>query len=361
MTSFPRALIVEDDPSWQQILSELLTDCGLAVDVASTLSEALLLLKAQSHRVAVVDLSLSPGEYANSDGLQVLDAIRQLDPNCRAILLTGFATVEVAVAALSEYGAFSFLRKETFHRGKFRELVLRALASAPVSTSTATSAGLSRPLPSTLPASSESLRERALIVEDDAGWRNLLAEMLIDCGFQVRACASFGEALAFLRRETYDLAIIDLSLSGSLSRLWESDSPGEELEGYRLLAGIHAAGTPIIIVSGIASADEIQRAYAEQPIFAYLEKQTFERTNFLHLVEEARKSRRDGSRLETLTERERQVLELLAQGLTNKEIAQRLVITTNTVKRHLKSIFEKLGVHTRSAAAAKAVKEKGGG
>ena len=41
--------------------------------------------------------------------------------------------------------------------------------------------------------------------------------------------------------------------------------------------------------------------------------------------------------------------------MTNKEIAETLVITTNTVKRHLKAVFEKLDVHTRSAAAAKAI------
>ena len=52
------------------------------------------------------------------------------------------------------------------------------------------------------------------------------------------------------------------------------------------------------------------------------------------------------------------MLNLLAQGLTNKEIAEKLVITTNTVKRHLKAIFEKLDVHTRAAAVAIATKSK---
>jgi len=72
-------------------------------------------------------------------------------------------------------------------------------------------------------------------------------------------------------------------------------------------------------------------------------------------VAEARAARRVGSELDALTEREREVLDLLAQGMTNKEIAEALVITTNTVKRHLKAIFEKLEIHTRSAAAAKAI------
>jgi RNA polymerase sigma factor (sigma-70 family) len=58
--------------------------------------------------------------------------------------------------------------------------------------------------------------------------------------------------------------------------------------------------------------------------------------------------------LATLTPREREVLDLLAQGLTNKEIAEALVISDNTVKRHLKAIFAKLDVSTRAAAAARA-------
>jgi len=53
-----------------------------------------------------------------------------------------------------------------------------------------------------------------------------------------------------------------------------------------------------------------------------------------------------------LTERERQVLELVAQGQTNKEIAASLSIAENTVRAHLRNILDKLHVHNRLQAAA---------
>src|SRR5687767_14178049 len=131
MATILRALVVEDDGSWRQILSEILSDCGLEVDIAANLDEAALSLKSHAHRVAVVDLSLSPNDHNNYDGLRVLDAVRRLDPNCRAILLTGFATVELAVTSLTDYGAFTFLRKESFHRSQFRDIINRVLLTAP--------------------------------------------------------------------------------------------------------------------------------------------------------------------------------------------------------------------------------------
>jgi DNA-binding NarL/FixJ family response regulator len=52
-----------------------------------------------------------------------------------------------------------------------------------------------------------------------------------------------------------------------------------------------------------------------------------------------------------LTDREVEVLRLLARGLTNKEIASALVISTKTAGHHVQHLFEKLGVTTRAAAA----------
>lgn len=56
----------------------------------------------------------------------------------------------------------------------------------------------------------------------------------------------------------------------------------------------------------------------------------------------------------TLTEREREVLTLLDEGCTQKEIAQRLYLSPNTVRRHLQNVYEKLGVTNKTLAVKKA-------
>ena len=58
--------------------------------------------------------------------------------------------------------------------------------------------------------------------------------------------------------------------------------------------------------------------------------------------------------LEPLTRREQEVLELLAQHLTAEEVAQQLVISAYTVKRHRANIYQKLGVNRRRDALAAA-------
>jgi DNA-binding NarL/FixJ family response regulator len=256
------------------------------------------------------------------------------------------------VTALTRLGVFTVLRKEVFRRSAFRQAVHQALASMP--------GGISEPAlpltrqPSEKEAGSSGALGAALVVEDDAGWRGILAELLADAGYRVRLCAGFGEALGGLRRDKPSLAVIDLSLAGGQNEAARKMGPGQELEGARLLVSLRAAGVPAIVVSGISNPAEIERMYQELGVFAYIEKQNFDRRNFLQAVQEVGMRRQPPGELDVLTDREREVLKLVGQGLTNKEIADRLVISTNTVKRHLKAIFEKLNIHTRSAAAAKA-------
>lgn len=62
------------------------------------------------------------------------------------------------------------------------------------------------------------------------------------------------------------------------------------------------------------------------------------------------------SAIQTLTERENEILDLLAQGLSNKMIATQLYLSVRTVEGHLANIYSRLGVHSRTEAMLMAVK-----
>lgn len=354
MADKQRALVVDDDRSWMAIIREILEDSGLVVDTADNLPNALALVD-HAHRLAVIDLSLNERDHHNQEGLRILQELRRRDPQCATLLLTGYATVELAVNAIKQYGAHDVMRKEVFSRSDFRKIVAQVLSSSPPIPAE-TRLGV-RGLPDQ-EAPVDDRQAAILVVEDDTSWQDILTELLSDSGFSLHTCSSFGEALGRLRRERYRLAIMDLNLSRQSAGAISTRSRPESLEGYRLLAGMQGAGTPVIILSGLTDPSLIEQAFTQEHVFAFLEKQTFNRRIFIQTVREALERGGVNPELDVLTVREREVLELLAKGMTNKEIADTLVITTNTVKRHLKSVFVKLNIHTRSAAVAKIKGEK---
>lgn len=77
----------------------------------------------------------------------------------------------------------------------------------------------------------------------------------------------------------------------------------------------------------------------------------------LHFLELAEKNQSSKS-IAGLTNREIEVLRLLAQGLTNREIAERLVLSPKTISTHLEAIFRKLDINSRSAATRFAIENK---
>jgi DNA-binding NarL/FixJ family response regulator len=76
------------------------------------------------------------------------------------------------------------------------------------------------------------------------------------------------------------------------------------------------------------------------------------------LADELSQSKERDRKAETLTAREVEVLQLLAFGHTNKDIADQLFISPDTVKTHLEHIFEKLGASDRTAAVAEALRRR---
>jgi two-component system NarL family response regulator len=76
------------------------------------------------------------------------------------------------------------------------------------------------------------------------------------------------------------------------------------------------------------------------------------------LADELSQAKERDRKAETLTAREIEVLQLLAFGHTNKDIADQLFISPDTVKTHLEHIFEKLGASDRTAAVAEALRRR---
>jgi LuxR family transcriptional regulator, maltose regulon positive regulatory protein len=101
----------------------------------------------------------------------------------------------------------------------------------------------------------------------------------------------------------------------------------------------------------------IQSAQTERVIRPFIEA----RTLLLELIEQTGRSGFDwvvdiveGKRMQTegagLTRREREILQLLSMGLSNQEMADKLVIAEGTLKRHIANLYQKLGVHNRTQA-----------
>ena len=351
-----RVLIVDDDAAWRKLLEEVFEDLGLTVDSVADARTAIAMLRERTYAMAVVDVSLDPEDHRNRGGFQVLDALANHEPPIPAIALTGYATVEMAVEALTRHRAADFLRKETFQRRAFVEVVARLLQQE----RGAPGRALSTPPPFRPQASPTG--PRVLVVEDDPGWQDLYQELLAELGLSCETAPSYAEALAWLERESFAMLIVDLQLASSMN-------PFGNRDGLRLLQVARRRGLPTIAVSATASVDEVEMAYQSLGVFAFFDKAAFNRRTFLQFVQQAMSSRptsptprparslspEDQAALASLTPREREVLRWMAHGLTNREIAERLVVSPNTVKKQVDSILSKLGVHTRAAAVRKAI------
>ncbi len=203
--------------------------------------------------------------------------------------------------------------------------------------------------------------QQILLVEDHASFRQTLA-FIFDQEPEFEVVAQAG-SLAEARREMsgleVDLGVIDLSLPD-----------GEGMELIRELRGANRDFAALILT---ASLDKTEHARAvEAGAAGVLHKSAdvddiltatrrlaagetllspAELVEFLRLAGRSREEEREAqASIGQITPREKEVLQKLAEGLSNKEIAARLHMSVDTERTHMMNISNKLGVHSRLQA-----------
>jgi DNA-binding NarL/FixJ family response regulator len=199
---------------------------------------------------------------------------------------------------------------------------------------------------------------RVVIAEDAVMLREGLIRLLADEGIETVATSGDGTSLlANVREHRPDLAIVDVRMPPTFTD-----------EGLRAALDVRreVPGTPILVFS-----QYVEERYATDLIgggaegVGYLLKERVaDVAEFLgavrrvagggtvidpEVIAQLLGRRRRGDRLETLTPREREVLGLMAEGMSNAAIARKLVVTDGAVEKHISNIFLKLGLqHTDS-------------
>ena len=186
---------------------------------------------------------------------------------------------------------------------------------------------------------------RILIVDDDRPSRMLVSRVLGQAGYTTFEAKTGEEALAAAKREPPLLVVIEALLPG--------------VSGYevcRELKDEFGEALPIIFVSGTRTEPGDRAAGLLLGGDDYLVK-PFDPGELLARVRRLLPPRPEGHTARNLTKREIDVLSLLAEGLTQAEIAEKLFISPRTVSKHIEHILAKLGVHSRTQAVALALRD----
>lgn len=206
---------------------------------------------------------------------------------------------------------------------------------------------------------------RLFLIDDHALFRDGLARLLSgDPAFEVAGIAgSAEEALAALRPGGVDVVLLDYMLgaesaAGVLAALRARGFGGRIL---LVTSGLPDREAREMIAAGVAgifhkqhAADDLKRSIRE----VFDGKVLIDEHYLRQLVRAAEPEHAPPLRL---TERERQILSFLMEGLANKEMAARLTISESAVKAALQVLFNKTGVRTRSQLVRVALEQLGRG
>ncbi len=202
-----------------------------------------------------------------------------------------------------------------------------------------------------------------LIVDDHTLFRQGLRRVLeMEPGFRVVAeGATADQAIELAARHQPDVVVLDISMPGggleATARL-KADHPQMGIviltmhEDQEYLMRAVRAGATSYLVKDIDSRNLVEAIAAAREGRPYLHP----KVAGLALLDMTRGDKSAKTQGPSLTERETEVLRLVGQGASNREIAASLFISEKTAKNHLTHIFEKLNVSDRTQAALWAVR-----
>lgn len=202
----------------------------------------------------------------------------------------------------------------------------------------------------------------ALIVDDVPENLSLLSDALSEAGYTVLVATDGLSALARLEMVVPDIILLDAVMPG--------------IDGFETCRRIkqleQARHVPVIFMTGLTESEHVLKGfeaggldYVTKPIkpvevlarmatHIRTARMLSQRQRELHLLQEEKNAAADVVPLSQyqLTPRETDVLVWVAKGKTNRDIAEIVGMSPRTVNKHLEHIYVKLGVETRSAAAA---------
>jgi DNA-binding NarL/FixJ family response regulator len=195
-------------------------------------------------------------------------------------------------------------------------------------------------------------RSSILVVEDDPAFREHVRIVLESAGFSVIEAGSGEDALRLASESEPSLVVLDVHLPGfsgyEICRSLREEHGGRV--GIILLSGSKTESLDRAAGLGLGADDYVLKPFEPDELVARVRA-------VLRRVEPAAPASSPPNGAFNLTPREREILGLLADGLTQDQIAERLVITPKTVATHIERILGKLGVQSRAQAVALAFRE----
>jgi len=197
---------------------------------------------------------------------------------------------------------------------------------------------------------------RVLLADDHPMIASALEMLLRGTDYQLVGRARTGkEALAQIDQVNPDLVLLDVNMpdGSGIDVLRKLRKAGEERPIVLLTAGLD---DPQLIAADDLEPNGVVLKTSDPALLLECMDQVQQGKNWVdpEITDRTKAARQRVSSLPALTPRERELVELVRQGLRNRDIAARLGVTEGTVKVYLHSIFDKVGVGSRTELAIRA-------